>query len=127
MTETTASTTCPLPDGPDSLLLTTNGSLKAAGVAGDPALQGTLAHYKTIDPVTGADLPRGTPGELMARGPIVTKGYYNKPEETAAAFDPHGWLHTGDLGAIDELDNLILTGRLKEPYRCGGETVMPRE
>jgi fatty-acyl-CoA synthase len=127
MTETTASTTCTLPDGPDALLSATNGRLKLAGTAGEPALQGTLAHYKTIDPVTGADLPRGTPGELMARGPIVTKGYYNKPEETAAAFDPHGWLHTGDLGAIDELDNLILTGRLKETYRCGGETVMPRE
>lgn len=127
MTETTASTTCTLPDGPDSLLLTTNGTFKSAGVAGDPALRGTLAQYKTIDPVTGADLPRGTPGELMARGPIVTAGYYKKPDETAAAFDQNGWLHTGDIGVIDEEDNLILTGRLKETYRCGGETVMPRE
>jgi fatty-acyl-CoA synthase len=127
MTETTASTTCTLPDGPDSLLLTTNGTFKSAGVAGDPALLGTLAQYKTIDPVTGADLPRGTPGELMARGPIVTAGYYKKPDETAAAFDQNGWLHTGDIGVIDEQDNLILTGRLKETYRCGGETVMPRE
>jgi fatty-acyl-CoA synthase len=127
MTETTASTTCTLPDGPDSLLLTTNGRLKFAGVAGDPALRGTLAQYKTIDPVTGADLPRGTAGELMARGPIVTTGYYKKPDETAAAFDKNGWLHTGDIGVIDEQDNLILTGRLKETYRCGGETVMPKE
>jgi fatty-acyl-CoA synthase len=127
MTETTASTTCTLPDGPDSLLLTTNGRFKFAGVAGDPALQGTLAQYKTIDPVTGADLPRGTAGELMARGPIVTTGYYQKPDETAAAFDKNGWLHTGDIGVIDEQDNLVLTGRLKETYRCGGETVMPKE
>ncbi len=127
MTETTASTTCTLPDGPDSLLLTTNGRFKFAGVAGDPALQGTLAQYKTIDPVTGADLPRGTAGELMARGPIVTSGYYKKPDETAAAFDKNGWLHTGDIGVIDEQNNLILTGRLKETYRCGGETVMPKE
>jgi fatty-acyl-CoA synthase len=127
MTETTASTTCTLPDGPDSLLLTTNGRFKFAGVAGDPALQGTLAQCKTIDPVTGADLPRGTAGELMARGPIVTTGYYKKPDETAAAFDKNGWLHTGDIGVIDEQDNLILTGRLKETYRCGGETVMPKE
>jgi fatty-acyl-CoA synthase len=127
MTETTASTTCTLPDGPDSLLLATNGRFKFAGVAGDPALQGTLAQYKTIDPVTGADLPRGAAGELMARGPIVTTGYYKKPDETAAAFAEGGWLHTGDIGVIDEQDNLILTGRLKETYRCGGETVMPQE
>jgi fatty-acyl-CoA synthase len=127
MTETTASTTCTLPDGSDSLLLTTNGRFKSAGVAGDAALRGTLAQYKAIDPVTGADLPRGTAGELMARGPIVTNGYYKKPDETAAAFDKDGWLHTGDIGVIDEQDNLILTGRLKETYRCGGETVMPKE
>jgi fatty-acyl-CoA synthase len=127
MTETTASTTCTLPDGPDSLLLATNGRFKFAGVAGDPALQGTLAQYKTIDPATGADLPRGAAGELMARGPIVTTGYYKKPDETAAAFAEGGWLHTGDIGVIDEQDNLILTGRLKETYRCGGETVMPAE
>jgi fatty-acyl-CoA synthase len=127
MTETTASTTCTLPDGPDSLLLTTNGCFKFAGVAGDPALQGALALYKTVDPATGADLPRGVAGELMARGPIVTAGYYRKPEETAAAFDRNGWLHTGDLGLIDEHNNVTLTGRLKETYRCGGETVMPRE
>jgi fatty-acyl-CoA synthase len=127
MTETTASTTCTLPDGPDSLLLTTNGRFKFAGVAGEPALQGTLAQYKTIDPVTGADLPRGAAGELMARGPIVTTGYYRKPDETAAAFDKDGWLHTGDIGVIDEEENLVLTGRLKESYRCGGETVTPKE
>jgi len=127
MTETTASTTCTLPDGPNSLLLTTNGRFKFAGVAGEPALQGTLAQYKTIDPVTGADLPRGTAGELMARGPIVTIGYYKKPDETAAAFDKDGWLHTGDIGVIDEQENLVLTGRLKESYRCGGETVTPKE
>jgi len=127
MTETTASTTCTLPDGPDSLLLTTNGRLKFAGVAGDPGLHGTLALYKAVDPATGGDLPRGAAGELMARGPIVTTGYYKKPDETAAAFDKDGWLHTGDIGVIDEQDNVILTGRLKETYRCGGETVMPRE
>ena len=127
MTETTASTTCTLPDGPDSLLQTTNGRFKFAGVAGDPTLKGALAQYKTVDPVTGADLPRGTPGELMAQGPIITAGYYKKPDETAAAFDRNGWLHTGDIGIVDERDNVILTGRLKETYRCGGETVMPKE
>jgi fatty-acyl-CoA synthase len=127
MTETTASTTCTLPEGPDALLLTTNGRLKFAGVAGDPKLGGVLAQYKTIDPVTGLDLPLGLPGELVTRGPIVTTGYYKKDEETRAAFNADGWLHTGDVGVITPDGYLTLTGRLKETYRCGGEMVMPRE
>jgi len=57
----------------------------------------------------------------------VTRGYYNKPEATAAAFTTDGWLHTGDLGRIDADDYLLLVGRLKESYRCGGELVMPTE
>jgi len=127
MTETTASTTCTLPEGPDEFLLTTNGRLKFAGVAGDADLGGVLAQYKTIDPATGVDLPFGVPGELVARGPIVTRGYYKKEAETRAAFNADGWLHTGDVGVITADGYLTLTGRLKETYRCGGEMVMPRE
>lgn len=63
----------------------------------------------------------------MVRGPIVTKGYYNKPEETAAAITSDGWLHTGDVGTIDANGDLVLLGRIKETYRCGSEMVMPRE
>jgi fatty-acyl-CoA synthase len=127
MTETTASTTCTLPEGSDEFLLSTNGRLKFAGVAGDPDLGGVLAQYKSIDPVTGSDLPPGAPGELVVRGPIVTTGYYKKAEETRASFNGDGWLHTGDVGVITADGYLTLTGRLKETYRCGGEIVMPRE
>lgn len=127
MTETTASTTCTLPEGADSLLQTTNGLLKSAGIAGACCAGGILAHYKTIDPVTGKDLAAGEPGELVARGPIVTRGYYKKDEETRAAFNADGWLHTGDVGVITAEGYLTLTGRLKETYRCGGEMVMPLE
>ncbi len=127
MSETTASTTCTFPEGPDERLLNSNGKLKSAGVAGDPKLGGILAEYKVIDPETGADLPFGSPGELMARGPIVTRGYYNKPEETRAALTDDGWLHTGDVGILDADGYLQLTGRIKETYRCGGEMVIPRE
>jgi fatty-acyl-CoA synthase len=127
MTETTASTTCTLPEGPDQQLLDTNGCLKQAGIAGDPALGGVLAQYKTVDPQSGADLPAGVAGELVARGPIITQGYYHKPEETRAAFNDDGWLHTGDVGVVTRDGYLTLTGRLKETYRCGGEMVMPRE
>jgi len=127
MTETTASTTCTRPDDPLERNATTNGRYKPAGVAGDPALGGLLAVYKTVDPQTGEDLPLGTEGELVAKGPIITRGYYNKPAETAATFDPDGWLKTGDLGRVGEDGSVTLTGRLKETYRCGGEMVLPKQ
>jgi fatty-acyl-CoA synthase len=127
MTETTASTTFTLPEEDDHYLMETNGRFKLAGSAGDPSLGGLIASYKTIDPESGADLPPGESGELVARGPIVTPGYYNNPGETRAAFTRDGWLRTGDLGRISADGYLTLTGRLKETYRCGGETVMPRE
>jgi fatty-acyl-CoA synthase len=127
MSETTASTTCTLPEDPDERLLTTNGRLKPAGIAGDSALGGVLAIYKSVDPETREDLSPGEPGELLARGPAVTQGYYNKPEETRAAFTADGWLHTGDVGIIAEDGYLTLLGRIKESYRCGGEMVIPVE
>jgi len=127
MSETTASTTCTFPEGDDVYLKTCNGKLKNAGVAGDPALEGVLAIYKTTDPLTGIDLPFGEQGELLVKGPIVTKGYYNKAEETRQAFTADGWLRTGDLGVVNADGYLKLTGRIKELYRCGGEMVMPRE
>lgn len=127
MTETTASTTCTLPEGDDRFLLSSNGCHKPPSIAGDPALGGRVAQYKVIDPETGADLPADTEGELVVRGPIVTRGYYKKPEETAAAFTDDGWLHTGDVGRLTADGYLSLTGRIKETYRCGGEMVMPRE
>lgn len=127
MTETSATTTCTRPEDSDDLLLTTNGRLKLCGAAGDPSLDGRLAIYKTIDPHTGADLPWGARGELMVHGPIVTKGYYNKPEETREAITADGWLHTGDVGTINASGDLVLLGRIKETYRCGGEMVMPKE
>jgi fatty-acyl-CoA synthase len=126
MTETTASTTCIFPGDPVDRLVTTCGRFKPAGVAGDPAHGGVLAVYKTVDQVTGEDLPPGSVGELVVKGPIVTSGYYKRPDETATAFDPAGWLRTGDLGRIDEEGYLTLTGRKKECYRCGGELVVPK-
>jgi fatty-acyl-CoA synthase len=126
-TETTASTLCTAPGDPIELLMTTNGGPKPAGVAGDPALGGLLAVYRAVHPRTGLDVPPGEVGELVVRGPMVTKGYYQKPDETAAVLDSEGWLHTGDLGQFDEHGYLTLTGRTKESYRCGGELVVPRE
>ncbi len=126
MTETTATTTCTNPEDDDSAL-TTNGRLRDGGAAGDPEIGGKVAIYKTVDPHTGDDLAPGERGHLLARGMVVTDGYYNKPEETALAFTEDGWLKTGDIGSISTEGVLHLTGRLKESFRVGGEMVMPRE
>ncbi len=126
-TETTAAMTSNVHALGDDHLRTTSGRFRPAGVAGDTSLGGVLAVYKTIDAETGADLARGERGELVVRGPAVTAGYYNKPDETAAAFTADGWLRTGDIGVVTEEGDVILSGRLKETYRCGGEMVMPAE
>lgn len=127
MSETTASTVCTHTEDGDARLTGSNGREKLAGVAGDPRLDGRVAVYRVADPQTGAFLPFDVDGELQVRGPIVTAGYYNKPEETQAAFTADGWLRTGDIGRLSEDGCLVLTGRIKESFRCGGEMVMPRE
>ncbi|MCA1982104.1 FadD3 family acyl-CoA ligase [Nocardioides nematodiphilus] len=66
-------------------------------------------------------------GELLLRGDYVMLGYLDDPEATAAAIDKDGWLHTGDVGTIDETGNLRITDRLKDMYICGGFNVYPAE
>jgi fatty-acyl-CoA synthase len=127
MTEVTASSTVTRPDDPLERVMTTNGRMRNVGPAGDPAQGGRLVVYRVVDPESGAELPPGEMGELVAKGLGVTRGYYNKPEATAAAFDGEGWLKTGDLGCIDDDGYVTLLGRCKESYRCGGELVMPSE
>jgi fatty-acyl-CoA synthase len=127
MSETSAATTFTRVGGPVEDLEHTVGWPKAGGIAGDPGLGGALAEYKAVDQVTGEDLPRGQAGELVARGPIVCQGYFRQPEATAAATLPDGWLRSGDLGYLREDGALVLTGRAKEVYKCGGELVMPTE
>lgn len=127
MTEVTASSTVTRPDDPMPRRRATNGRLRDAGPAGDPRLGGRLVEYRVVDPDTGTILPTGSIGELRAKGPGVTAGYFDKPAETTATFDENGWLRTGDLGSIDDDGYVVLAGRLKESYRCGGEQVLPTE
>lgn len=127
MSETTATTMLTSPDDPFERLLTTNGRPRDVGPAGDPALGGKMVVYQAVDEQTGEPVPVGEIGELVASGPGVTAGYYNKPEATAAAFDRRGWLKTGDLGRLDADGYLTLVGRSKESFRCGGEQVLPTE
>jgi fatty-acyl-CoA synthase len=82
---------------------------------------------KIIDPATGETLPYLQSGELCARGHCVMLGYYQLPEKTAAAIDPEGWLHTGDLAMQEPNGYFRITGRLKDMVIRGGENVFPRE
>ena len=82
---------------------------------------------KVVDPDTGADLPPNTQGEIVTRSACVMKGYYKMPEETAKAIDAEGWLHTGDLGTMDEQGYFRVTGRIKDMIIRGGENIYPRE
>ena len=82
---------------------------------------------KIVDPDTGAALPAGTQGEVCCRGYSVMKGYYKMPEATARAIDADGWLHSGDLGVMDEDGYLAITGRHKDMIIRGGENIYPRE
>jgi acyl-CoA synthetase (AMP-forming)/AMP-acid ligase II len=66
-------------------------------------------------------------GEVLLRGPNVMLGYLDDPAATAATVDADGWLHTGDIGTVDEAGNLRITDRLKDMYICGGFNVYPAE
>jgi fatty-acyl-CoA synthase len=66
-------------------------------------------------------------GEVITRGPNIMKGYWNKPEATAAAIDSEGWFHTGDIGYLDEDGFLFIADRLKDMVITGGENVYPAE
>jgi fatty-acyl-CoA synthase len=74
----------------------------------------------------GNEVPHGEPGEICVRGPLVMKGYLNKPEQTAEAF-AHGWLHTGDVARADDEGFLYIVDRKKDMIITGGFNVYPRE
>ncbi len=79
------------------------------------------------DPATGKALPTGRTGEILVRGWSLMKGYYKMPEQTAKTIDAKGWLHTGDLGVMDEDGRLRFITRIKDVFRVGGENVAPSE
>jgi fatty-acyl-CoA synthase len=82
---------------------------------------------RVVDPATGRDMGPGEHGELWAHGYMVMKGYYNMPDQTAAAITPDGWLRSGDQASIDAEGNVRITGRIKDLIIRGGENVAPKE
>jgi O-succinylbenzoate-CoA ligase len=88
-----------------------------------PALPGQTVRIADAD---GAPVPDGDVGEVLIAGPTVMRGYLNRPEETAKTL-VDGWLHTGDVGRLDEDGYLVLVDRTKDMIIRGGENVYPSE
>jgi fatty-acyl-CoA synthase len=82
---------------------------------------------KICDLETGKELPTGEKGEIVARGPNMLAGYYNAPEKTRETIDADGWMHTGDIGSIDEHGHIMFHGRTKDMLKVGGENVAAAE
>ncbi|MBN3853730.1 long-chain fatty acid--CoA ligase [Paraburkholderia sp. Ac-20340] len=86
---------------------------------------GPAVRVKIVD-TTGREVPRGSVGEIVVRGPNITAGYWNKPQETAKALRD-GWLHTGDGGYMDDAGYLFVVDRIKDMIVSGGENVYSAE
>lgn len=94
------------------------------GAAGQPI---PLTEIKIVDIETRQELPQGSQGLVLARGPQIMEGYYRNPEATGKAIDPEGWFDTGDLGWISRDGNLVLTGRAKDTIvLTNGENIEPQ-
>lgn len=107
--------TSSLPDDPARLL---------AETVGRPVPHVEL---KVVDPATGRTMLRGEIGEICLRAPMRMDGYFRMPDATAATIDADGFLHTGDLGSIDEDNSVRIQGRTRDVIIRGGENIYPAE
>ena len=114
LTEATGFVTATTPDDDLETIATTSGR----------AIDGV--EVVVVDDA-GAPLPPGMAGEVLCRGFNVTQGYFEEPAQTAAAIDADGWLHTGDVGVLDDRGNLRITDRLKDMFIVGGFNAYPAE
>ena len=96
-------------------------------IKGKSGLLAPSTEGKIVDPVTGADLPLGSEGELLVRGPQIMKGYFENEASTQATLRPDGWLHTGDIAKFDSEGWLYITDRSKELIKYKGFQVPPAE
>ena len=113
MTECGGVSTCPY-DAPDEKLFQTDG------------MPCSSMELKVVDP-DGNAVPPGTDGELMARGAMVTRGYYGRPDLTQDSFQEDGWFKTGDQAWMDEDGYIKITGRIKDLIIRGGVNISPAD
>jgi HIP---CoA ligase len=106
-------TMCRHDDDPETIALTSGRAI--------PELE-----VRCVDE-TGAEVPRGEPGELVIRGYTVMQGYLDDPTETAVTIDDEGWLHTGDIAEMDEAGYVRITDRTKDMFIVGGFNAYPAE
>ncbi|HEY7439881.1 MAG TPA: AMP-binding protein [Acidimicrobiia bacterium] len=113
----------------------TEAGVATSTVVGDPddVVAGTVGRaapeveLRIASPVDGTPLPVGEVGEIVVRSPAMMRGYWHDEALTTTAIDSEGFLHTGDLGTLDEVGNVRIVGRLKEMYIRGGYNVYPAE
>ncbi|HTT87472.1 MAG TPA: FadD3 family acyl-CoA ligase, partial [Acidimicrobiales bacterium] len=114
LTESTGTVTmCRRGDAPDTIANTSGRAI--------PGLE-----VRVVDDA-GAERPRGEPGEIVVRGYTVVSGYFEDLEATAEAIDAEGWLHTGDVGVMDDAGNVRITDRKKDMFIVGGFNAYPAE
>lgn len=109
--------------GVNCFAMTVEESVKKKGSIGKPMM---FTEARLVDG-EGRDVPVGEVGELLLRGPHVCLGYWNNPEATAAALDPEGWFHTGDLARRDADGFFTIAGRKKDMFISGAVNVYPAE
>lgn len=109
--------------GPTAFLMDPQNAPAKIGSVGKPQL---LCQVKIVG-ADGTEAPQGERGEIWFRGPGVTPGYWRRPEETAAAFAPGGWLRSGDIGWQDADGYYYVADRIKDMFISGGENVYPAE
>jgi len=102
-----------------------DGRTGRAGMA--PSADGPSADGPSADGPSGAALGPGETGELLLRNPVITRGYWGMPEQTAAVLTADGWLHTGDLVTVNADGTYTFVGRRKEVLRRRGENLSPLE
>ena len=114
LTESTGVVTmCRYDDDPETIATTSGSAIPDVEV-------------RCVDPL-GIEVARGQPGEVVVRGYNVMKGYFDDPAATADAVDAAGWLHTGDIGVMDERGYLRITDRIKDMFITGGFNGYPAE
>ncbi|MDX6284678.1 MAG: HIP---CoA ligase [Frankiales bacterium] len=114
-------------------VLTAYGLTESTGTAtmcrrdDDPETIATTSGRAIPDTEVRIDAPEGDPGEVLVRGYNVMLGYFEDDEETAKTIDSEGWLHTGDVGVMDDRGNVRITDRIKDMFVVGGFNAYPAE